>query len=58
MPRDLIYIIDKAEELLASKKRRLSEEGESFALELSIHSLEQHVQDLKEKLKSEKEASR
>ena len=58
MPRDLNYIIGKAEELLDSKKRRLSEEGESFALELSIHSLEQHIQDLKRKRKSETKASR
>ena len=58
MPRDLNYIIGKAEELLDSKKRRLSEEGESFVLELSIHSLEQQIQDLKRKRKSETKASR
>ncbi|WP_422491049.1 hypothetical protein [Endozoicomonas sp. ALE010] len=47
--------IKKTEALLDSKKNRLAEEGENFALSLSIHSLEQHINDLHFKLSSEKE---
>ncbi|MBO9497053.1 hypothetical protein J7438_23615 [Thalassotalea sp. G20_0] len=47
--------IKKTEALLDSKKNQLAAEGDNFALSLSIHSLEQHIDDLHHKLSTEKE---
>ncbi|USE35852.1 hypothetical protein [Endozoicomonas sp. SCSIO W0465] len=46
--------IKKTEALLDSKKKQLAADGDNFALSLSIHSLEQHIDDLHHKLSTEK----